>query len=390
MQRFYLDANATYGILPEVRAALEHFLRTGGEFWNPSAVHQEGQSAHGVLDRVRMRLVQALGVSSSDHEIVFSSGATEANNATLLAPFLKLESGSFRGHIVSTTVEHPSVEEVLRRLEQLGVTVSRVRISSDVESSLRAVLDVVTSETTMLSVMWANNENGVIHPVPEIFRAVKDRFPNCLLHTDAVQYFSKCQMDLSSLPFDVLTLAPHKFGALPGVGISLYRRAAGLSPLLVGGAQEQRHRAGTENMLGVFSVESALDELPTSIARYESEIRPLRDTFELAILKRYPSASIVGAQEKRLPNTSLLYLPGISTEDLVVALDLEGVACSRGSACSSGKQLGSHVLAGMGYPESAGREVLRFSFRADFPPSSLDSVLERIFLCFERSGIATR
>lgn len=390
-KRLYLDANATYGLLPEVTSFLTQFLENtqDNRYLNPSSIHCEGQRVRALLDETRSQLYDFLHLSESTHRIFFTSGATEGNNQALTYPFRERETqGLLR--LVSSSVEHSSVEEPLRRLEEEGVEVVRVRPDESGELSVESVLSAMNENTRLLSLMWANNETGVIHPIPEIFQRVRKEFPQCILHTDAVQMFSKEHIDLTAFPFDFLTIAPHKFGGLPGVGITIASAALGLQSFLVGGAQELKWRPGTENVLGIASIGPALQKLPSLREEYAQSTSQLRNEFEHAILARYPLAQIIGMKAAhRLPNTSLLYLPGTSTEDLVVALDLEGVACSRGSACSSGKQLGSHVLGGMALPESASREVLRFSFRSDFRKDDLKTVLERLFLCFDRSGIAT-
>lgn len=390
-KRLYLDANATYGLLPEVKNFLTQFLENiqDNQYLNPSSIHCEGQRIRALVDETRTQLYESLHLRESTHRIFFTSGATEGNNQALAYPFR--ERGTQQGlRLVSSSVEHSSVEEPLRRLEEAGVEVVRVRPDESGEISVESVLSAMNEDTRLLSLMWANNETGVIHPVPEIFQRVRLEFPQCLLHTDAVQMFSKETVDLRAFPFDFLTIAPHKFGGLPGVGITVASSALQLHSFLVGGAQELKWRPGTENALGIASIAPALRKLPQLREEYSRSISQIRSEFEQAILARYPSSQIVGIKAAhRLPNTSLVYVPGTSTEDLVVALDLEGVACSRGSACSSGKQLGSHVLGGMSLPESASKEVLRFSFRSDFKKDDLKTVLERVFLCFDRSGVAT-
>ena len=392
-KRLYLDANATYGLLPEVTDSLTQFLENfrSKPFLNPSSIHLEGQSPRAIVDEARSQLYVQCGLQENTHRIFFTSGATEGNNHALAYPFRDLDTPDRHPRkVVTTSVEHSSVEEPMRQLEQRGVEIIRIHPEEEDTLSVDDVLAAVDEDTRLLSLIWANNETGIIHPVPEIFRRVRERYPNCLLHTDAVQMFSKCKVNLKSFPFDFLTIAPHKFGALPGIGVSIVNAQRELGALLVGGAQELKWRPGTENLLGIVSTSSALKVLPKILQSYENSIRYIRDEFEQSITERYSSISIVGGDcEERLPNTSMLYIPGVSTEDLVVALDLEGLACSRGSACSSGKQLGSHVLGGMSYPKSAATEVLRFSFRADFPKEELKTVLERLFLCLDRSGVAT-
>ena len=200
---------------------------------------------------------------------------------------------------------------------------------------------------------------------------------------------SKMKVSLSEFPFDYLTLAPHKFGGLPGIGVSIISKRLDQRPLALGGAQELKWRPGTENTLGILSTAVAFKELPSLVESYTSSTCSLRDEFESKLLLQFPSLEFIGKDTKRLPNTSFIRFPGFSTEDLLVALDIAGVACSRGSACSSGKQLGSHVLQGMGYPEEAGNEVLRFSFRADFTENDLNTLLERVFQCLNRFDMTT-
>ncbi|MCI5064462.1 aminotransferase class V-fold PLP-dependent enzyme [bacterium] len=400
MKRVYADANATYGILPEVREILRDYesswqtsdggtRRSVSPYLNGSAIHTEGQRARAVIDSARSFVFSATGLTAHRHHVVFTSGATEGNNSAVLAPFLREDRADFSGRVISSTVEHPSVLDPLHRLERYGVEVVRLAPEPDGTLSTERVLAELSPHTKLLSLVWANNETGVIFPIPEIFSAVREQFPQCLLHVDAVQSFSKLRSDLSTFPFDILTLSPHKFGALPGVGVSILSQHLPHSPLLLGGGQELRWRPGTENLIGIASVAAALSALPERWERYAERVSKLRDRLEAELLARFPGCSVIGRGVPRLPNTSLLWIQGVRTDDLVVALDLEGVSCSRGAACSSGKQLGSHVLGGMGLPPEAGQEVLRLSFRADFEDEELTLLRDRLFLCLERLGLAT-
>ncbi|MCB0320396.1 MAG: aminotransferase class V-fold PLP-dependent enzyme, partial [Bdellovibrionales bacterium] len=364
---------------------------------------QEGQTLRAALDEVRSSVFETFRISESSHSVIFTSGATEANNTALLSLYDSALSHP-NVNLVTTSVEHPSVRSAIALLqERHGLEIREVapiKHSSDISSEKAGcdcscafdkdfqcrVLKAIDDNTRAVSLMWVNNETGQIFPVPELANRIADAHPNVYLHVDAVQAVGKIPVDLSRFSFDSLSISPHKFGGLPGVGILIIRNRVPHAPLIVGGAQESYWRAGTENVFGILTLPPLLNALSGHIDEYCERIALLRNEFEENIIKRFPSITPLAQNFLRVANTSFLHIPGQRADDLVVALDLEGVACSVGAACSSGKMLGSHVALNMGLSEQASHEVLRFSFRTDFPRSDLPLLLARCTTVLERAA----
>ncbi len=381
MRRFYLDTNATYGVAPEV----SEFLSAAKNFTylNPSSISLEGQRVRAEVDAVRRELYSVLDISEQDYHLVFTSGATEANNAAIFSSFWnKIQDG---WNVVTSNVEHSSVVEPLARIEERGVEVRRIGPVEDPDTFVKDFLGAIDKDTKLVSLMWANNETGQLFPVPEIFQEIRERSPSCVLHTDAVQVFAKIPLELKSFPFDFLSCSPHKFGGLPGSGFCLIQKRLPLSPLSLGGAQEGKWRPGTENTLGILSLFNLISKIKEQPSVYQDSTRAIRDSFERTITERFPEVSVIAKDALRLPNTSLIHFPDLRSDDLLVNLDLAGIACSAGSACSSGKALGTETVRQMGYPEKTAKEVIRFSFPADFNKKDLHEVVTRIIQVVERA-----
>ena len=383
MKRFYLDTNATYGVDSEHMKAL---LSMGEALCclNPNSIHQESQKYRVHIDKVRSDFCSIFSLNESTHQVIFNSGATEGNNTLLSSVFdnaIIQHAGS--PNIVTTSIEHSSVSKTLDEYVERSDTkvVLRKVTPSGGNSFIDDVISQIDEETVLLSVMWANNESGEIFPIEDLFTLVREQYPKVLLHTDAVQILGKTSVNLSSFPFDFLTASAHKFGALSGIGMLVKNRECDFTPLLHGAAQEERARAGTQNTLGILSLGLALEAIPAHIKSFQSDIQQVRDSFEETLLRDIPDIQIIAKEKQRLPNTSFVHFPNLRADDLLVALDLEGIACSAGSACSSGKQLGSLVALGMGYAEEVARSVIRFSFRADFSDEDLMELTRRITKC---------
>lgn len=329
----YLDWNATAPLLPAARAAMVAALETGG---NPSAVHRHGRAARRILEDARAAVAAAFGAAPK--EIVFTSGATEANNLAL-----KGLAGAVSKIFVSA-IEHPSVLEAARHG---GPPVEVVPVTAEgaVDLTALAAQLAATGGKALIAVMAANNETGVIQPVAEIVALA--RAHGALVHCDAVQIAGKAPLSFADLGGDTLALSAHKMGGPTGIGALLVREDTPLAAQLHGGGQERRRRAGTENVAGIAGFGAAA----AMIATLQSEmirIAALRDALEDTLLKEVPDGVVFGRGAARLANTSAFALPGVKADLQVVALDLEGVAVSAGAACSSGKVARSHVLDAMG------------------------------------------
>ncbi len=352
----YLDHNATTSVLPEALEAMSEAL---GMVGNPSSVHRFGRSARAILERARAS-VAAL-VAAPDAEVVFTSGGTESNN-------LALHQGADLRHFV-TSVEHDSILACVRESAHLPV-------DSDGVLDLEA-LDRRLSEhaaPAMLSVMLANNETGVIQPVAEAARIAHAH--GALVHCDAVQAAGKMPVRLDQLGADLLTLSAHKIGGPPGVGALLARPGLALSAQLRGGGQERGRRPGTENLPGVAGFGAAAAVAAARASGYGKAVGALRDRLEEGVRRTAPHARIFGSGAARLANTSCLGLPGLAAETQVMALDLEGIAVSAGSACSSGKVSASHVLRAMGLDEVVAGSAIRVSLGWDTTQREVDRFLE--------------
>lgn len=343
--RIYLDNNATTAIHPDVLAVLESSLRD--VFGNASSIHQEGQAARRVIENARDAVARLIGATARD--VIFTSGGTESNNAAILGAVPR----EGRCHIVTTAIEHPSVAESVRALEQRGCEVTRVLPSRSGIVDADAVIAAMRDDTKLVTVMMANNETGVVQPVAPIGAAARAR--GIHFHCDAVQAAGKIDIDVDSIQCDTLALSAHKLHAPKGIGALYVRRGVTMAAHVVGGAQERRRRAGTENvpLAAAFGTAAALPSRAT-------EIGALRDAFESRIRESL-EVNINGADVPRLPNTSNVTFRGADGEGIVIALDLSGVAVSTGSACSSGRVEPSPVLLAMGLTAEEARSTVRFS-----------------------------
>jgi cysteine desulfurase len=353
--RIYLDNNATTAIHEEVLRVLEVSLRE--VFGNASSIHKEGQTARQVIEDARDSVARLIGATARD--VVFTSGGTESNNAAIFGA----SAGGERSHIVTTAIEHPSVLEAVRRFEVTYVAPSRdgVVAAGDVIAAIRP-------DTRLVTVMLANNETGVVQPVDAIGEACRVR--GIHFHCDAVQAAGKIEVDVNALHCDTLALSAHKMHAPKGIGALFVRRGVTMASHLVGGAQERRRRAGTENvpLAAAFGSAAALAK-PLSPA--------LRDRFEAGVQKAFADTiTINGANVRRIPNTSNVTFHGADGEGIVIALDLSGVAVSTGSACSSGRVEPSPVLLAMGLTPDDAKSTVRFSLSRLTTEEEVDRVLD--------------
>jgi cysteine desulfurase len=369
--RAYLDWNATAPLRPAARDAVIAALGAG----NPSSVHAEGRAARAMVERARAAVAAAVG--ATPRQVVFTSGATEAN-ALALTPFLETCDGRApRDGLIVSAIEHPSVRRG-HRFGALPVEVAAVDRDGVVPPA--AVADALARLTArgaarpLVSVMAANNETGVIQPVADIAALV--HAAGGLLHIDAVQALGRIAVDIGALDVDLLTVSSHKIGGPKGAGaLVLGRRVVHLAaPLMVGGGQEQGARAGTEAVPAIAGFGAAAAEAARELPQAAERMGRLRAYLAAGLTAAAPAAVELGAAVPRLPNTVAVALPGLAAETAVIAFDLNGVAVSAGSACASGKVAASQVVAAMGFPELAG-STLRFSLGSTTTEADLDRAI---------------
>lgn len=347
--RIYLDNNATTPVHPAVLEVLEASLRD--VFGNASSIHKEGQTARRAIEDARESVAQLIAAEARD--VVFTSGGTESNNAAIFGA----AGQDGRHHIVTTAIEHPSVLEPVAELQRRGHRVTIVPPSRSGRVEADAVIAALRPDTRVVAMMLANNETGVIQPVAEVARVCRER--SIHMHCDAVQGAGKIGIDVTALGVDTLALSAHKLYAPKGIGALYVRRGLALDRHVLGGAQERRRRAGTENVpLAVaFGVAAALALAPGG----QPDIGALRDAFERVLGASGFSFVINGAGVPRIPNTSSVTFPDADAEGIVIGLDLSGVAVSTGAACSSGRVEPSHVLLAMGLTPDEARSTIRVS-----------------------------
>jgi cysteine desulfurase len=336
----YLDWNATAPLRPDAAAAIRAALAECG---NASSVHRWGRAARQRLERAREQVGGLVGLAGN--RIVFVSGGSEANHLALI--------GAGRERVLASAVEHHSVLNALAVAETIPVDSNGV-------VDLGRLDDMLAADTrpALVSVMFANNETGVIQPVAEVAQIAHKH--DALLHCDAIQAAGKVPLSMHMIGADLLSLSAHKFGGPPGIGALVVGGGIDLTPMIRGGGQERGRRAGSENLPGIAGFAAAAEAAGAGLAEYE-RVRRLSDNLEAAILDIAPDAVVVGAGVARLPNTSAIAMPGVSAETQVIALDLDGVMVSAGAACSSGKVGPSHVLAAMGMLSEIAGSTIRVS-----------------------------
>jgi cysteine desulfurase len=364
--RIYLDHNATTPVRPEVVEAMAAALRD--RFGNPSSTHAEGAAARAVLERAREQVAQLLGVAP--REVWFTSGATEANN-TALSGALALGRGR---HVVTSTVEHPSVEEPLRAFEQAGVAVTRVPVDRDGRLDPEAVAAALRDDTALVSVILANNETGVLQDGAKLAEAAHAR--GVLLHLDATQAIGKLPLDAVALGADLVSGTAHKLNGPKGAGFLIDRTRPGLPAFVQGGPQERRRRGGTENVAGCVGLGVACALAGAELEARRRHVVALRDALWAGLEARVPRVRRNGSTVHVLPNTLNVEFEGLAGEVLLEALDLDGVAVSAGAACHSGSIEASPVLLAMARTPAQARGSLRFSVGPSNTAAEIERVLE--------------
>ena len=368
MQRIYLDHNATTPVLQAVIDRMTGILHQ--DFGNPSSVHHFGQQAKAAIDEARTEVANLIGGDPS--EVLFTSGGTEGDNIAIRGAAEVLEPAG-RKHLIASAIEHEAVLNTLKALSRRGWRTTLLPVDQTGVVSPAALREALADDTAIVSVMHANNEIGTIQPISELARIAHER--GALFHTDAVQSAGKIPVDVKALDVDMLSLSAHKFYGPKGVGALWIRRGIRVSPLLTGGRQERSRRAGTENVPGIAGMGIAARIAASKMTEDARRLTALRDRLESGILRAVSGVAVNGSTDARVPNTTNISFDRIEAESLLIALDLEGIAVSTGSACSSGTLEPSHVLKAMGFRAHRTQNSIRFSLGSANTEAEVDRVI---------------
>jgi cysteine desulfurase len=373
MNRVYLDHNATTPVEPAVLDAMLPYL--SGEYGNAASIHTFGQRARAAVETAREKVASLIG--ARPQEIVFTSGGTESDNHAIFgivehASTPSHSSGQASGHVITTAIEHEAVLNTCQALEKRGTRVTYLPVGREGLIDLNALRDVLlrNPETVLITIMHANNELGTVQPLDEIGGIAAEA--DVHLHSDAVQSVGKLPIDVNVLGVDLLSLSGHKLYAPKGVGALYIRGGTRLRQLLYGGHHQRGFRPGTENVPGIVGLGAAAEIAKKSLTQDAERVSALRDRLEQGLLQRVPHSRVNGGLAPRTPNTANILFPGLEGEALVIALDLKGLACSTGAACSSGAVEPSHVLTAIGLLPEEARASLRFSLGRHTTATDID------------------
>ena len=379
MNRVYLDYNATTPVDPQVLDAMLPYFSV--DFANASSIHTPGQRARAAVETAREQVAALIG--ARPQEIVFTSGGTESDNHAIFGvinslvaqPILAVHSSSpATPHIITTTIEHEAVLNACQAAEKQGVSVTYLPVDREGRIDPESVRQAIRPETVFITIMHANNELGTVQPLEEIGRIAKEH--KIYFHTDAVQSAGKIPIDVNALNVDLLSLSGHKLYAPKGVGTLYIRSGTRVSQLLYGGHHQRGARPGTENVAGIVGLGKAAEIARNSLSSGAQRVSALRDQLERGLLDRVPQIRVNGGNAPRTPNTTNIQFAGIDGEALVIALDLKGLSCSVGAACSSGAVEPSHVLTAIGLSQEEAKSSLRFSLGRHTTQSEIDFALE--------------
>ncbi len=365
----YLDNNATTPVAPQVFDAMLPFLK--GSYGNPSSAYDFGHEAKGAVDRSRTSVASLLG-ARDPNEIVFTSCGTESDNWAILGA---LRARPFKKQIISTTVEHDAVRKVLKRLESDGYTVTLLEVDENGELDIGQLRSALNAETALVTIMMANNETGILFPVDEISRVVKER-SDALFHVDGVNAVGKIPIDLLSAEIDLFSISAHKFYGPKGIGALYIRAGVEIEPALIGGGQERGRRSGTEAVHQIAGIGAAAEFVADMTPM--DNVRKLRDRLENELLDKIPNSRLNGTSDpaKRLPNTSSISFENTNGEMILDRLDRAGICVSTGSACNAADHTASPVLAAMNIPYSWTMGSIRFSLGRFNTDEEVDEVIE--------------
>jgi cysteine desulfurase len=365
----YVDNNATTRVAPEV---LEEMMPYFSELYgNPSSMHFFGGQVQKKVDEAREKVADFLGADAS--EVVFTSCGTESDNAAILGT---LDSYPEKRHLITTRVEHPAVGNLSTYLGRKGYRVTELSVDREGRLDLDELRESITEETTIATVMYANNETGVIFPVEEIGEIVKAK--GIPFHTDAVQAAGKISLNLKKSTIDMLSISGHKLHAPKGIGVLFIRKGTKFSPFLIGGHQEKGRRGGTENVPYIIGLGKACELAKKSLNEENTRVKALRDYLEAKLLEKIPNTLVNGDRKNRLPNTVSVSFEYVEGESILLLLSDLGICASSGSACTSGSLEPSHVLRAMGVPFTAAHGSIRFSLSVYNTKEEMDYIIEHL------------
>jgi cysteine desulfurase len=368
MRQVYLDNNATTRVAPEVVEAMMPFW--GERYGNPSSMHSFGGAVKQDLDAARASVAALIGASPG--EVVFTGGGSESDNLAIRGTVEAL--AGRKRHLVTTRVEHPAVRGVFHHLQKQGFHLTELPVDAAGALDLDQLTQAITPDTAIVSVMWANNETGVLFPIEKIAEIVKSR--GAVFHTDAVQAAGKIPIDVSRTPVDLLSLSGHKLHAPKGIGALYVRKGTKLVPLILGGHQERGKRAGTENVPAIVGMGVACQLAQRHLPEENARLRKLREKLEAGLLARCKDVRING--KVRLPNTLNISFEYVEGEAILLMLDDLGISASSGSACASGSLEPSHVMRAMGVPFTAAHGSIRFSLSRYNTEEEIDYVVDHV------------
>lgn len=364
-----MDNNATTRVADEVLAEMLPLLK---DFYgNPSSMHTFGGKVGKKIRYAREQVAQLLQCDPA--EIVFTGCGTESDNTAIKGV---LAANPNKHKIITTRVEHPAVLATCRELQGQGYSLVELGVSADGQIDLDELAEEIDENTTLVSIMYANNETGVVFPIDKIAQLTKSK--GVVFHTDAVQAVGKIPLNMKETPIDLLSLSGHKLHSPKGIGALFVRKGTRISPFMIGGHQEAGRRAGTENTPGIVALGRACQLAADNIIEENSRVKALRDKLERAILKSCPSATLNGDKKNRLPNTSNISFEYIEGEAILLLLDQFGICASSGSACTSGSLEPSHVLRAMGVPFTSAHGSIRFSLSRYNTEDEIDFVIEKM------------
>ena len=368
----YLDNNATTKVDEQVLEAMMPYFKE--EYANPSSMYDFAKKSSDAIKVARKQVQEFLG-ASSDKEIIFTSCGSESANTAIKGV---LANNRTKRHIITTAVEHPCVLNLYQAYEKQGYKVDYIGVNSNGELNIKELEDKITDETALVSVMWANNETGIVFPVKEIAEIVKEKNPTTMVYVDAVQVAGKINIDVKNTKIDMLGVSGHKFHAPKGIGVLYVKTGTILSPLIVGGHQELGKRAGTENVPYIVGIGKAAELAQASLDYETTEVKRLRDKLEAGILKNIYNARLNTSLTNRVPNTTNIGFQYIEGELILLHLSDIGVCASSGSACTSGSLEPSHVLKAMGVPFTSLHGSIRFSLSRFTTEEEVDYVIEQL------------
>jgi len=369
MKVVYLDNNATTRIADEVREEMLPYL--SDLYGNPSSMHTFGGRIHRKIEAARQEIASL--INADPEEIIFTSCGTESDNTAVMSALLSLPE---KRHIITTRVEHPAVLNFCRTMARRGYRVTFLPVDKLGRLDTGELAAAMTEDTAVVSIMYANNENGVIFPISEIAEIVRSK--NALFHTDAVQAAGKIPIDVRKLPVDMMSFSGHKMHAVKGVGALYIRKGTRFSPYIIGGHQERGRRAGTENVPSVIGFGKAAEIAKEHLSSGDENMKRLRDRLEQGLLAACPDARINGDTDNRLPNTTNISFEYVEGEAILLRLNEFNICASSGSACTSGSLEPSHVLRAMGVPFTAIHGSIRFSLSRYTMDEEIDFVLEKM------------